>query len=117
MATYLVQLLIGPYYVSSTVAWPATVPLTNVAFTDDVERMQPYFDVTAEQIAFFEPLFGPYPLDRYGLAFSDSVPGLAMETQGRSLFSRDDFPAARPTGTSSSCCCPTSWPTSGSATP
>ena len=70
---------------------PATIPLTNVALRDDVERMQPYFDLTAEQIAFFEPLFGPYPLDRYGLAFADSVAGLAMETQGRSLFSRDDF--------------------------
>ena len=78
--------------------------------------MQPYFDQTAAQIEFFEPLFGPYPLDRYGLAFVDSVPGLAMEHQGRSLFSRDDFPAVRPTP-SPNCCCPTSWPTSGSATP
>ena len=53
--------------------------------------MQPYFDLTDDQIAFFEPLFGPYPLDQYGLAFTESPPGLAMETQGRSLFSRDDF--------------------------
>ena len=68
-----------------------TVPLTNVALRDDVARMQPYFELTDDQLAFFEPLFGPYPLDRYGLAFADSVPGLAMETQGRSLFSRHDF--------------------------
>ena len=54
--------------------------------------MQPFFDLTDDQIAFFEPLFGPYPLDQYGLAFTESPPGLAMETQGRSLFSRDDFP-------------------------
>ena len=61
---------------------------------DDVARMQPYFDLTDDQLAFFEPLFGPYPLDAYGLAFTDSVPGLAMETQGRSLFSRHDFPGS-----------------------
>jgi aminopeptidase N len=54
--------------------------------------MQPYLDATAEQIEFFEQWFGPYPLDRYGLAISDSFSGLAMETLGRSLFSRDDFP-------------------------
>ena len=90
MATYLVQLLIGEYEVlDGGVA--GTVPLTNVALRDDVARMQPYFDLTDDQMAFFEPLFGPYPLDRYGLAFADSVPGLAMETQGRSLFSRQDF--------------------------
>ena len=62
-----------------------------MALRDDVARMQPYFDLTDDQLAFFEPLFGPYPLDHYGLAFADSVPGLAMETQGRSLFSRHDF--------------------------
>ncbi len=67
-----------------------------MALADDVERMQPYFDLTDDQIAFFEPLFGPYPLDQYGLAFTESPPGLAMETQGRSLFSRDDFPAGEP---------------------
>ncbi len=90
MATYLVQLLIGDYEVlDGGVA--GDTPLTNVALRDDVARMQPYFDLTAEQVAFFEPLFGPYPLDQYGLAFAASVPGLAMETQGRSMFSRLDF--------------------------
>ena len=95
MATYAVQVLIGPYAVLDGGA-AGDVPLTNVAFTDDVSRMQPYFDQTAAQIEFFEPYFGPYPLDRYGLAFVDSVPGLAMEHQGRSLFSRDDFPGGTP---------------------
>ena len=95
MATYLTQLLVGPYSVLDGGATDE-VPLTNVAFTDDVSRMQPYFDLTAEQIQFFEPFFGPYPLDRYGLAFVDSVPGLAMEHQGRSLFARDDFRGGTP---------------------
>jgi aminopeptidase N len=89
MATYLVQLLIGDYVVLDG-GTAGTVPLTNVALRSDVARMQPYFDLTDDQLAFFEPLFGPYPLDRYGLAFAASVPGLAMETQGRSMFSRSD---------------------------
>jgi aminopeptidase N len=90
MATYLVQLLIGDYEVlDGGVA--GDTPLTNAALREDVGRMQPYFDLTDDQLAFFEPLFGPYPLEQYGLAFAESVPGLAMETQGRSLFSRADF--------------------------
>jgi aminopeptidase N len=92
MTTYLVQLLTGDYEILDG-GLAGAVPLTNVALSDDVERMQGYFDETADQIAYFETLFGPYPLDRYGLAFSESAGGLAMETQGRSLFSRDDFPA------------------------
>ena len=53
--------------------------------------MQPFLDVTPEMIEFFEQYFGRFPLDRYGLAMTDSFSGLAMETQERSLFSRDDF--------------------------
>lgn len=95
MSTYLVQLLTGDYAVVDGGA-AGSVPLVNVALTGDVERMQPYFDLTDDQMSFFEQLFGPYPLARYGLAFSESFAGLAMETQGRSLFSRDDFPGGEP---------------------
>ncbi len=95
MATYLVQLLTGDYEILDR--GPAgAVPIVDVALTGDVEQMAPYFELTDDQIAFFEPLFGPYPLDRYGLAFTDSPPGLAMEQQGRSLFSRSDFPGGLP---------------------
>lgn len=90
MATYLVQLLTGDYVVLDG-GMAGDTPLTNVVLRSDAERMQRYFDMTAEQIAFFETMFGPYPLQQYGLAFTDSVPGLAMETQGRSMFSRQDF--------------------------
>jgi aminopeptidase N len=90
MATYLVQLLVGDYEVVDG-GTAGAVPLTNVALRADLPRMQPYFDLTDDQLAFFEPLFGPYPLDQYGLAFAPSQGGLAMEMQGRSMFSRDDF--------------------------
>jgi aminopeptidase N len=92
MATYLLQVLTGDYRVLDG-GLAGAVPLTNVTLGADVERMQPFFDLTDDQMAFFEPLFGAYPLDQYGLAFTESPPGLAMETQGRSLFSRDDFAA------------------------
>ena len=93
MATYMVQLLIGDYEIIDGGTAGATT-LTNVALRTDAARMQPYFDRTAAQIAYFEVLFGPYPFDHYGLAFADSVGGLAMETLGRSMFSHDDFPGA-----------------------
>jgi aminopeptidase N len=95
MATYLIQLLTGDYEVLDG-GRAGNTPLVNVVLRGDQERMQTYFDLTDDQIAFFEPLFGPYPLDRYGLAFTDSLMGLAMETQGRSLFSREDFTASAP---------------------
>ncbi len=95
MATYLVQILTGDYEVLDR-GVVGGVAIVDVALAEDVERMAPYFALTDDQLAFFEPLFGPFPLDRYGLAFADSFPGLAMETQGRSLFSRDDFPGGEP---------------------
>ena len=87
-----------------------------MALRDDVERMQPYFERTAEQIAYFEALFGPFPFDHYGLAFAPSVGGVAMEMLGRSMFSRSDF-HGRVDRHAPRCSSPTSWPTSGSATP
>jgi aminopeptidase N len=53
--------------------------------------MQPYLDVTPEQIDFFEQYFGPYPFESYGIAMTDVSFGGAMEEQGRSLFGRSDF--------------------------
>jgi aminopeptidase N len=57
---------------------------------DDAE-LEAYTRVTDRQLTFFTELFGPYPFDRYGLALTDSAPGLAMETQGLSLFSAADL--------------------------
>jgi len=95
MATYLVQVLVGRYdLVKGTT--PQGLPLLSAVLRDGVGDVQPYLDVTVQQIEFFEQWFGPYPLDRYGLAITDSESGLAMETQGRSLFSRDDLPGGPP---------------------
>lgn len=90
MTTYLILLLTGDYELISGEG-PGGVPLLDAVLRDDVAVMQPYIDLTPEMMVFFEGVFGPYPLDGYGLAFSDSFGGLAMETQGRSLYSREDF--------------------------
>ncbi|CAB4546622.1 MAG: M1 family peptidase [Actinobacteria bacterium] len=90
MPTYLVLLATGDYEVVESTT-PDGLPLVNVALADDLDRVRPFFDGIAAQIDFFDDLFGPYPLDRYGLAIIDSIPGLAMETQGRSFFSRADM--------------------------
>ena len=74
-----------------------------------------YEAVTRAQLEFFVEWFGPYPFRDYGLAITESFPGIAMETQGRSLFSdaRLRRHARLP---ASSCSSPTSSPISGSAT-
>lgn len=90
MPTYLILLLTGDYELITS-ATADGVPLVSAVLREDVDEMQQFIDGIEEQIEFFEPLFGPYPLERYGLAITDSAPGLAMETQGRSMFSRDDM--------------------------
>lgn len=90
MPTYLMLVVTGPYELIED-RTPAGLPLLSIALPEDVETTKAFAAGIDEQIAFFEELFGPYPLDRYGLAITDSFLGLAMETQGRSLFSRDDL--------------------------
>jgi aminopeptidase N len=90
MATYLVQVLTGDYELVEG-SGPDGLPLLSVVLRSDRALMQPYLDSIVPQIDFFDGFFGPYPLDRYGIAMSDSFGGLAMETQERSLFSREDF--------------------------
>ena len=93
MPTYLIHLVIGDYELNDR-----TVPTSegDLAVTDLVpagrqDEFRQALDSVAPQVALFEELFGPYPLTKYGLAFADSPPGLAMETQGRSLLSEHDF--------------------------
>lgn len=94
MATYLIQLLTGDYEIVDGVG-PNGLPLLSVVLHQDRAAMQPYLDTIADQIDFFDGFFGPYPLDRYGIAITQSAPGLAMETMERSMFSRGDFSTGR----------------------
>lgn len=90
MATYLLQLLTGDYELVEGTG-PDDLPLLSAVLRSELPRMQPILDDIDDEIAFFETQFGPYPLDRYGIAVTDSFGGLAMETQGRSQFSKDDL--------------------------
>ncbi len=90
MPTYLMQVLTGDYEIIESET-SGGLELVSAVLRDDVAQMQPFIDGIEAQVAFFEPLFGPYPLDRYGIAVADSFGGLAMETQGRSMFSREDL--------------------------
>ena len=94
MATYLIQLLTGDYELVDGVG-PNGLPLLSAVLHNDRETMQPFLDVIDDQIDFFDDFFGPYPLDRYGIAITDSFPGLAMETMERPMFSRADFASGR----------------------
>jgi aminopeptidase N len=90
MPTYLILLVTGQYELVEGTG-PNGLPLLSAVLRDDKAKMQPYLDSIDDQIDFFDDFFGPYPLHSYGVAISDSFGGLAMETLGRSLFSRDDL--------------------------
>ncbi|HZX53206.1 MAG TPA: M1 family metallopeptidase [Ilumatobacteraceae bacterium] len=94
MATYMIQLLTGDYQIVNSTG-PNGLPLISAVLHNDATTMQPYIDAIGEEIDYLDDFFGPYPLDRYGIAITDSMPGLAMETFERSLFSRGDFATGR----------------------
>ena len=94
MATYLIQVLTGDYELVDGVG-PNGLPLLSAVLRQDATTMQSYLDAIDDEIDFFDDFFGPYPLDRYGIAIADSFGGLAMETMERSMFSRDDFSSGR----------------------
>ena len=96
MATYLVQLIVGDYEIVDDdpimSADGDEIAITHVVPGGQVERFRPAFETISPQIEFFEEMFGPYPLERYGLAFVPDLSGFALETQGRSMFGAEDFP-------------------------
>ena len=91
MASYLITLLVGEYELVDDGTSPSGVELVSVVLRSRRQTLDVYLAATRQQLAFFEDLFGPYPFDRYGIAITDSVPSLAMETQGLSLFSAADL--------------------------
>lgn len=91
MATYLVTMLVGDYELVDGGTSATGVELAHAVLRDSREALDRYREVTDRQLSFFVEHFGPYPFDRYGLALADSLPGLAMETQGLSLFSAADL--------------------------
>jgi len=90
MATYLATVAVGDYTVREA-SGPHGITIRDAFLKRDAAMVAPCLNLTSQMIQFFEPMFGTYPFDSAGLLIADSTPGLAMETQGRPLFSRDDF--------------------------
>ncbi len=95
MPPYLAQVITGDYELVEGTG-PGGLALVNAVLRSDRAELGPTLALTAEQIDYFDDLFGPYPFSSYGLAVVDSPPGLAMETLGRSQFSRHDVKVADP---------------------
>ena len=91
MASYLVLLLVGEYELVDDGTTDSGVELDHAVLRSERDDLDAYLTVTRDQMRFFESLFGPYPFERYGLAITDSIGGLAMETQGLSLFSSNEL--------------------------
>ena len=90
MTSYAILLLTGDYEVVEG-GRAAGVDLVHTVRRSSRTALETYEMVTKDQLEFFVKWFGPYPFRTYGLAISESFPGLAMETQGRSLFSDLDL--------------------------
>ena len=91
MASYLALLLIGDYETEDGGQSSTGVDLESAAETADVDDLDNYADIVDRQLAYLTEQFGTYPFDRFGIALADSASGLAMETQGLPLFSRQDL--------------------------
>jgi aminopeptidase N len=91
MATYLVSLLVGQYEIVDAGRTASGIHLRHAVLASQADSLDAYTAVVDEQLTFFTDRFGPYPFDEYGIAIADSVPGLAMETQGMPLFSAVDL--------------------------
>ena len=100
MSTYLVQMIVGRYEIFDGGELLSIdgdpIELTHVVPSGDRATFDAAIDVVDDQIAFYEDHFGPFPFERYGLAFVDDLSNLAMETQGRSMFGADDFAGDAP---------------------
>ena len=88
MATYLATLAIGEYEMVEEET-PDGLPLISFYPEGEADRYTETFSDADEMIAAFEEVFGPYPFDEYGAIVVPVDLGLALETQGRSIFGTD----------------------------
>jgi aminopeptidase N len=87
-ASYLISVDIGEFEVV-TEKGPDGVLIRNYFPPKYAEIGQFTFGRTADMIAFFEDLFGPYPFDAYGVVVVNTAVGFALENQTLSLFGVD----------------------------
>jgi aminopeptidase N len=88
MASYLAAVYIAEFERQAEQG-PGGLPIRNYFPADATEQATQPFGRTADMIAFFSELFGPYPFDAYGVAVTAEALGLALENQTLSLFGSD----------------------------
>lgn len=87
MASYLATVDIAKYAVQ-TATGPNGLPIRNYFPEDITADETTKFTRTADMIAFFSSIYGPYPFDAYGVVIADTALGFALETQSLTLFGR-----------------------------
>lgn len=88
LASYLAGISVGDYELEET---PAREGLTiRNYFPPDLDAAaRSVFAPTAEMLAFYEEMFGPYPFEAYGVVVPDATCYLGMENQTLSVIGRD----------------------------
>lgn len=85
IASYLVTVAIAKFDVE-TETGPNGIRIRNYFGVGVSNRVRNDFDVTADMIAYFTSIFGPYPFETYGVVVHDLRLGFALETQTLSVF-------------------------------
>ena len=89
MASYLATVDIDQF-VLKTSAGPDGLLIRDYFPPDVVDSAVQTFSRTANMIAFFNDLFGPYPFDAYGVVVADTRIPFALETQTLTLFGNNE---------------------------
>ncbi len=88
IASYLVTVNIGHFAMLETV-YGDGLPLRFFVPERFADELPALADITKDMLSFFESVFGPYPLEAYGIVVVDATLDFALETQTLSLFGRD----------------------------
>jgi len=87
MASYLATVNIAKFVMVTEVG-PAGLPILNFFPTALSRRLTRTFAPTADMIAYYSEIIGPFPFESYGAIVMDATFGGALETQTRSIFGR-----------------------------
>jgi aminopeptidase N len=97
MAPYVTVVAVGDYRFQEAVG-PHGLAIRHAVLAGSLDKVAPCLAHTTAMIESFEQRVGPYPFATFGLLVSDSMSGLAMESQTRPIFSAADFSGGCPDG-------------------
>lgn len=93
MASYLVTVNIGDFVLQEEIG-PDGLLIRNYFPARLAESAAEVFAPTADMMAYFNEVFGPYPFEAYGVVVADTPLFFALETQTLSLFGAEIVPDA-----------------------